>query len=402
MLLWTIFRVAIASLLSNKLRSVLSMLGIIIGVGAVISMLAVGEGAQKKVLDRVTSMGADLLIVRPGSRGHRGVRGAPVETLVVEDADAILKEIPQVKQLSPVVKKTAQFKYFNRNAPSTLLGVAPTYFGVRNFEVETGRAFTDGDVERMARVVCIGTEVVKNLFEDEDPLGKTIKIGAVRFEVIGVLKAKGDQGWYNPDDQALAPFTTVCRRLYGKDNLREIDIQMLPGSDQKEVEEAVGTLLRKRHRIRPKADDDFYVRNVAEMADAAQAMTRTFTVLLGAVAAISLLVGGIGIMNIMLVTVTERTREIGIRKAIGATNWDVMVQFLLESFVMSVLGGGLGVALGVGGATLFAHLADFPTVIKSSAVILALAVSAGVGVFFGFYPARRAAALDPIECLRYE
>jgi len=402
MLFWTILKVAINSLMANKVRSLLSMLGIIIGVAAVISMLALGSGAQKQILDQVTAMGANLLIVRPGQSGQHGVVTGTAVTLKLEDARAMLSRVPQIRMLSPVVQGSGQFKYGSRNSRSSIMGVAVPYLSIRNYEVEKGRAFTEGEEERMARVTVLGPATVENLFGTEDAVGKTIKINGMNFDVIGVLKSKGDHGWHNPDDQAIIPYTTAMKQLLGVDYLREIDVQMVGSAKHEEVQTALEEVLRRQHRILPGQEDDFYIRNVAEMVETAATVTRTFTVLLGSVGAISLLVGGIGIMNIMLVTVTERTREIGVRKAIGAKDRDVLVQFLLEAVIMSGLGGVFGIGLGVGGALLISNASQFETVIYPSSVVLAFSFSAAVGVFFGFYPARRAAALDPIEALRYE
>ena len=402
MLFWTIVKVATKSLLANKLRSILAMLGIIIGVAAVISMLALGAGAQKRIVDRISSMGANLLIVRPGQGGHRGVRTGPVQTLTLNDAQALLDDVPTIDVIAPVVRGSGQFKYYGNNSQSVITGTSITYFPIRNFEVERGRPFTESEVEHSARVAVLGPTTVENLFEESDPLEETVKINGMNFKVVGVLKAKGDQGWSNPDDQAIIPYTTAMKQILGVDYLREIDLQAVEGADHEQVQTEATQVLRRRHRIQSEADDDFHIRNLAEMAQAASDVTQTFTILLGAVAGISLLVGGIGIMNIMLVTVTERTREIGIRKAIGAKDRDILTQFLLEAIVMSGLGGLLGVLVGVGGAEAIAQMSQFGTVIKASSVVLALSVSTAVGIFFGFYPARRAALLDPIDALRYE
>lgn len=405
MLFWTIVRVAIASLWANRLRSILSMLGVIIGVGAVIAMLAVGEGAQKRILDQVTSMGANLLIVRAGEAGRHGVAsGSSVESLTVEDAEAILAGVDKVARLTPAVQTSGQFKFKNKNSRTSILGAAPTYFEIRNYVVEKGRSFTDGEVGRRSRVAVLGATTAANLFGDANPVGVTIRIDGIDFLVVGVLKAKGSGGGMggDPDDVAVVPYTTAMRRLMGVRFLREIDVQIEPTADQTQVQVAVETLLRKRHRIRPGGTDDFNVRNVAEMVETAASVTRTFTILLAAVATISLVVGGIGIMNIMLVTVTERTREIGIRKAIGAKNGDVLRQFLLEAVTMSCLGGIIGAGLGVGTAEVVARVTSFQTLVETRAVLVSLGFAAAVGIFFGWYPARRAANLDPIECLRYE
>jgi putative ABC transport system permease protein len=346
MLFWTIVKVALKSLSANKLRSFLAMLGIIIGVGSVISMLALGTGAQKQVMERISQMGTNLLVVRPGQRGSRGAQTGTQRNLVPDDAMAILSEVSGVSQVAPVVSAGAQLKHFNRNARTIVIGSTMTYFPIRNFEIEHGRAFTESESETMARVAVIGPVTVENLFGAGEPVGQTIKINGINFRVIGILKSKGDQGWFNPDDQAIIPYTTAMKQLFGLDHLREIDIQVADGVDTGKVKEATSALLRRRHRLQADAADDFYIRSQAEMVEMASSVTRTFTILLGGIAGISLLVGGIGIMNIMLVTVTERTREIGVRKAIGARDRDILRQFLLETLILSGLGGLFGVAFG--------------------------------------------------------
>jgi len=378
------------------------MLGIIIGVGAVISMLALGAGAKSRVVDRISAMGTNLLIVRPGTRGSRGVRSGTEQNLTLADAQAIVNEVPGVRQVAPVVTGTAQLKYFNKNASATTTGTSITYFPIRGFEIERGRAFTETEVERTSRVVVLGPTTAENLFGTSDPVGETIKIKGINFHVVGVLKPKGDQGWFNPDDQAIVPYTTAMKQLFGLDHLREIDIQAEDETSLDQVEEAATACLRKRHRVQAGDDDDFSIRNQAEMLETMSSVTQTFTLLLGGIASISLLVGGIGIMNIMLVTVTERTREIGVRKAIGAKDRDILSQFLLEAVLMSGLGGLFGVAVGIGGAQLIGSLMQSATVVEPWCILLALSFSAGVGIFFGFYPARNAARLDPIEALRHE
>jgi ABC-type antimicrobial peptide transport system permease subunit len=290
----------------------------------------------------------------------------------------------------------------NNNKRSNIIGAAVTYFPIRSYIVEKGRMFTEGEVKRAARVAVLGPSVVEELFPGEDPLNKQIKIDGINFEVVGVTKAKGDRGFFNPDDQAIIPYTTAMKQIMGVDYLREIDIQMANDVKQEDLEVRLEALMRRLHRIRPGAEDDFNIRNMAEFAEAATEVSRTFTFLLGSVAAISLLVGGIGIMNIMLVTVTERTREIGIRKAIGAKNRDILIQFLFEALIMSGLGGMVGVGIGVGMAPIVAKFFPFPPAVQISSIVLALTFSAGVGIFFGFYPARRAALLDPIDALSYE
>ncbi|MCX6999118.1 MAG: ABC transporter permease, partial [Candidatus Sumerlaeota bacterium] len=346
MLFWTIIKVALKSLLANKLRTILAMLGIIIGVGAVISMLAMGAGAQKQVMERISAMGTNLLMIRPGQHGSHGVTSGSRQNLTVDDATAILK-VKGVFQIAPVVQGSAQIKYYNLNSRVAVVGSSPTYFTARNFDIGRGRSFTEGEVDSMMRVAVLGPTTVENLFQDEDPLGQTIKVNGINFNVVGVTKSKGDQGWFNPDDQAIVPYTTAMKQLFGLNYLREIDVQAADGTDLIKLQEDITSLLRQRHRLQPEAQDDFNIRNQAEIIATATNVTQTFTFLLGGIASISLLVGGIGIMNIMLVTVTERTREIGIRKAIGAKNRDIMLQFLIEAIVLSGLGGVIGIALGV-------------------------------------------------------
>ena len=407
MLFWVVIKVALKSLLANKLRSFLAMLGIIIGVGAVIAMLAIGEGAQKQVLDRWTAMGVNLLIVRPGQRGVGGVITGQQQTLTTDDAEAIVNAFPAVKSVAPVINGSAQVKYFNKNTRISVVGTAATYFPIRNFEIERGRLFSAQEAERLARVAVLGPVTVDNLFGGDDPLGQQVKVNGINFTVIGVFKSKGDQGWYNADDQAIIPYSTALKEIFGQTavkahSIREMDIQAADDADLTRLQEDLTTLLRKRHRKQPADSDDFLIRNQAEILANASANTQTFKILLLSVASISLLVGGIGIMNIMLVTVTERTREIGVRKAIGAKDRDILGQFLIEAILMSGIGGVIGAAMGIGGAQLIAKYTTYLTIVQPSSVIISISFSAAVGVFFGFYPARRAALMDPIEALRYE
>ena len=402
MLLWTTLKVAFRSLMANKLRSFLAMLGVIIGVGAVISMLALGAGAKRQVIDRVTAMGTNLLVVRPGAPRRGGVRSGARENVKLGDAEAILKEVDGIEAATPLVTGRAQVKFFNRNSNTTITGAALTYFDIRGFVVDKGRPFTSVEETRCARVAVLGATVAEALFGDQDPLGETFKLKGINFRVIGVLKAKGDQGWFNPDDMVVIPYSTAMKQVLGQIHLNEIDIKARDGADLSRIEEDAAALLRKRHRLRSAADDDFHIRNQAELLEMVSQVTGTFTLLLGGIASISLVVGGIGIMNIMLVTVTERTREIGVRKAIGARDRDILRQFLIESILISGLGGVLGILTGFGVAALLRQLTQFAAVVQPDSVILALAVSVSVGVFFGYYPARRAARLNPIEALRYE
>ena len=400
--LTTTIKVAIKSLFANKLRSFLAMLGIIIGVGAVISMLAIGKGAREEIMDRIESMGTRLLVVRPGQSGHRGVMSGTRENLTVDDALAILNEIEDIEQVSPVVSGNAQIKYLDSNVRTNVIGIAVTYPTIRNDEVEFGRWFTEAEVMNRARAGVIGPNTAENLELSQENLGESIKIDGINFELVGILKSKGDQGWYNPDDRIYIPYTTAMKIVFGLDSLREIDVQAADGVDLAGIEEEIAQVMRRRHSIINEEDDDFYVRNQADIIEAATETNRTFTILLGAIASISLLVGGIGIMNIMLVTVTERTREIGIRKAIGARDRDILRQFLLEAFILSGIGGLIGVGIGLGTSEVISVTTEFVTLIDMPSVIIALSFACSVGIFFGYYPARRAALLDPIDSLYYE
>lgn len=404
MMFWTIVTVALKSLAANKLRSILAMLGIIIGVWSVISALALAAGAQKKVVDQMSSLGTNVVMVTPGQRGSGGVISGSQQNLKVDDATALLK-IPEVARVAPVVRGNVQAKHGNRNTRPSLLGTAPTYFAIRDFKVETGRALTDADCDAAARVAVLGPTTARNLFGDASAscVGDTIEIKGVHYRVVGILTAKGDQGWFNPDDQILIPFTTAMRQVLGVDYLNEVDLSAHDESKLSVIQAKSTLVLRKRHRLADDADNDFNVRNQADVLSATSTINTVLSLLLGGIAGISLLVGGIGVMNVMLVTVAERTREIGIRKAIGARRRDVLRQFLIESVVMSATGGLLGVLAGVFTARLISALqSNITLVVRAPSVLLAIGFSAAVGVFFGYYPARRAAMLDLIEALRYE
>ncbi|HEX9746481.1 MAG TPA: ABC transporter permease [bacterium] len=395
-------KVALKSLYANKLRSILAMLGIIIGVGAVISMLAIGAGAQAQVMERISSMGTRLLVVRPGQHGTHGVMSGQAQNLTEEDALAILNQLDSIVEATPVVSGNAQIKYFANNSRSNVIGTAITYFSIRNYEVEYGRAFTEAEVQNRARVAVMGPTTAEQLGFNINNIGESVKIDGLNFTVVGILKTKGDQGWYNPDDRLLVPFTTAMNTIFGQDSVDEIDLMAAENVDLTVVEEEVADLLRERHRIGTGGEDDFYVRNQADIIETADEFNRTFTILLGAIASISLLVGGIGIMNIMLVTVTERTREIGIRKAIGAKDRDILSQFLLEAVIMSVFSGIIGIGAGLGGADLINATTEFATLVQPFAIIVAFSFAVTIGIFFGYYPASRAAMLDPIDSLYYE
>jgi putative ABC transport system permease protein len=401
-------KVALRALGRNKMRSFLTALGIIIGVGAVISMVSIGEGAKRGVQDRFNSMGTNLLFVSPGSRSSRGVRTGfgGFNTLKPEDAEAIEQKCDAIKYTSPSVSTRAQVVYGNKNWNTSIQGTGARYPEIRNWEVETGTYFEEGHVRSGAKVCVLGSEVKKNLFEDEDAVGKVIRINRIPFRVLGVLESKGESGgWFNRDDMISVPYTTAMKRLMGRDYLSSIDIEAVSMERTKEAQKQIEELLRIRHKIAPGAEDDFQVRNMTEIAEGAEEATKIMTILLGSIASISLLVGGIGIMNIMLVSVTERIREIGIRMAVGAREKDILLQFLTEAVVLSVMGGLIGIFFGVGLSRLLVHVpvfSQFRTAVSPSAIVLAFLFSASVGIFFGFYPARKASRLDPIEALRYE
>ncbi|MEK7432074.1 MAG: ABC transporter permease [Cyanobacteriota bacterium] len=396
MLLFTIIKIAFRSLIANKLRSFLAMLGIIIGVSAVIAMLSVGAGATEQIVSRVSSIGTNLLVVRPSFRAAGGVSTGTQQTLRITDAMDITK-IKGVDLVAPVVNGSYQVKYYNKNARVSVTGASYSYFEIRAYEVEKGRAFNEEEGERNAKLAVIGFDTAENLFGENDPLGENIKINGINFSVIGVLKKKGDQ-----DDIIISPYKVVMKQLAGIDFLREIDIKIKDTKDITPAQEEIKKLIRKNHKAQDDQEDDFTIRSQAEILETLSTITTTLTVLLGSIAGISLLVGGIGIMNIMLVTVTERTREIGIRKAIGAKQRDILSQFLIESIFMSFTGGAVGILLGLGFSMLITKFSPIKAIVTPSSVILSTSFSIAVGVFFGFYPARKASKLDPIEALRYE
>ncbi len=384
------------------MRSFLAMLGIIIGVGSVISMMSIGAGAKKDILSKISSMGTNLLSIRSNQRRSGGVMSGSFQNLKLDDAKAILEKVSNVDQVDPQVSGNAQLKYLNKNTKSQINGAAVTYTSIGNYEVEFGRFFKETEVNRMARVIVLGSETAADLGITKAQLGESLKLNGINFRVLGILKSKGGSGMFNADELAVVPYTTAMNVLFGQDYLGSIDVMAKDGADLNKVEAEITQLLRKRHKLADADENDFRVFNQAELIQTASSMTQTFTILLGGIAAISLLVGGIGIMNIMLVTVTERTREIGVRKAIGAKDGDILKQFLIESLIMSCLGGIIGVMVGFGISTLIGSVSDFKTSVEVSSVAVSLIFSMAVGVFFGYYPAYRAAMLDPIECLRYE
>jgi len=386
MILMTTIKMALKGLYANKLRSFLAMLGIIIGVGAVISMLAIATGAKREMMDRITSMGTNLLVVRPGQLGSHGVMSGTRQNLTVDDAKALLNEVNAIEQVAPVVSSNAQVKYFNKNSRVNVTGTAITYQTIRDYHLEKGRFFSESEVNSTARVAVLGPQTVEDLELPDNPIGEKIKLKGINFRVVGVLKSKGDMGWYNPDNQVLIPYTTAMKIVFGFDSLREINIQVNNSDALMEVETAAAVVLKKRHKIAPGQEDDFYIRNQADFIEMVSETNRTFAILLGSIASISLLVGGIGIMNIMLVTVTERTREIGIRKAIGAKDRDILRQFLIEAIIISGIGGIIGVAAGFEASRIIGNATQFQTVVEPSGVILALSflyLFAQVGALLG-------------------
>ncbi|MDH5465968.1 MAG: ABC transporter permease [Candidatus Aminicenantes bacterium] len=398
-------RVALRALSRNKMRSFLTALGIIIGVGAVIATVSIGEGAKREVEKRFEDMGTNLLYVRPGSQSFRGRQygGGSFQTLTDDDAIAIQEKCDAVQYVSPSVSGRAQVVYQNKNWNTSVNGVGEHYVEIGNWEVEEGTFFDENMVRSGQKVAVLGSEVNQNLFEGADPLGQIIRIKKIPFRVIGVLESKGEAGgWFNRDDIILVPYTTAQRRLLGITYISSIDVSAVSGSRTEEAMSQIEDLLRIRHKIAPGAEDDFNVRNMSDIAESAAESRDALKILLGGIASVSLLVGGIGIMNIMLVSVTERIREIGIRMSVGAREKDILFQFLTEAIVLSLFGGLLGIGMGVVGSTLISKLAEWQTLVSLWSIIVAFLFSAMVGVFFGFYPARKASKLDPIEALRYE
>jgi putative ABC transport system permease protein len=400
-----LLRVAMRSLARNKMRSLLTMLGIIIGVGAVICSVAIGEGAANRIQEQIASIGDNMIWVEAGGRqinGRRtGSRGT--KSLTLGDFEAIKNQIHLVYNVSPNVDTHAQVIYAGQNWQTFARGVSPEFLAVRRYKVARGSTFTERDVEHAANVCLLGQTVVDNLFGAEDPIGKTIRVKTIPCLVVGVLAPKGQSPFgHDQDDTLFMPYTTAQKKVLGYDWLDDI----MCSADSREViapaEKQIAALLRERHRLRPDEPDDFNIRHPQDIAQAGAESQNVMTILLASIASISLLVGGIGIMNIMLVSVTERTREIGIRLAVGATETDVQMQFLSEATVLSLMGGCLGLAAGFAGTSLISQTLQWPTLIPVQAVVIAVLFSAGVGVFFGFYPAHKAAHLDPIEALRYE
>ena len=398
---------ALAAMAANRLRTFLTALGILIGVAAVVLMVAIGQGTQRQVSDSIASMGSNLLIVRSGASSHGGVRGGGgnMPTLTVTDADAI-RQLAGASLVAPSVNGSVQVVYGPNNWNTSVSGTNADYLRIRDWKVISGRTFSESESSSGVRVALMGQEVARQIFADENPVGKSIRIQRTPFLVIGLLDEKGQSlGGHNQDDMIIVPLVTAQRQLFGTlfgGTVSMMMVQAESEGDMTSLEGRVRQLLRQRHHIHERAEDDFRLTNMTEVSETASEVTGMLSILLGAIASISLFVGGIGIMNIMMVSVTERTREIGIRMAIGARRSDILVQFLLESVIITMAGGVAGIGLGIGAASLVTRMFDVLTTITAAPVILAFVVSVGVGIFFGLYPARKAAQMRPIDALRYQ
>jgi putative ABC transport system permease protein len=408
--LWMTLRVALAALRVNKLRSALTMLGIIIGVAAVIAMIGVGSGAQARVEDQIKALGSNLIVIFSGNVTSGGARmGAGTQlTISEDDAYALQREIPNVEASAPQLRGSGQVVYGNSNWATSVLGVTPEYLVARSWAVVSGKGIEQGDVDSAAKVVLLGLTVARNLFGEADPVGETVRIRRVPHTVIGVLERKGQSMLgQDQDDIVLIPISTARKRVLGgtqvkSRNVQSISVKVRDGANLAATEQDVRELLRQRHRLQPGQDDDFFVRNLAEVLATQEASSRVLAMLLAAIASVSLVVGGIGIMNIMLVSVTERTREIGLRMAVGARGNDILLQFLAEAVTLAVIGGLAGIGLGLGASFAVGHFTGWRVDTELRAIVLAVGFAGAIGVFFGFYPARKAARLVPIEALRHE
>ena len=397
------FANALRSLLANKLRSILTMLGVIIGVAAIITTTSIGEGAKADITERISTLGANILAVRPGQSRFRGRSSADSrKSLTVEDIATLQARGKSFGYVTPELSNRAQVKYLNKNTNTTIVGTSPEYLVTANFTVENGSFFTEHDIRYRQRVCVLGKTVADDLFGQASPVGKKLKIRNIGFHVLGVMKEKGASGWRNPDDQVFIPYSTAMKRVFGSEYLSSISIQANDEQLLQTAETEVTELLRKQHKIAANKELDFHVRNQAEFMETLEESSQTFTNMILGIAVVSLIVGGIGIMNIMLVSVTERTKEIGLRKAVGAQRTDILFQFLVESTTLALVGGIVGVGVGIIGADMVPSLWGWRTVISPVYGILSFVVSALVGVFFGAYPAWKAAKLHPIDALRHE
>lgn len=402
------FKIALRSLRVNKMRSILTSLGIIIGVSAVIIMLSVGEGAKSKISKDIASIGSNLLMVMSGSTTTGGVRmgGGTQPTLKLKDAEAILKECPSVAEVAPVVSEAKQLVFENQNWSTSVYGVTPGYLTINDWDVQSGRPITEEDDKNATKVTVLGATAVTNLFGDLDPVGKTVRIAGSPFKVVGILNPKGQTSMgQDRDDTALIPLSTAQKKLFGTNfpgTVKFISVQAKSTEDLTSAQDEIEALLKERHNIGKNKDDDFTIRNFTQMLETIKQATNTMTILLGSIASVSLLVGGIGIMNIMLVSVTERTKEIGIRMAIGAKAMDIRIQFLIEALLLSLAGGLIGVIIGVLGSSIIGAFSSLAIFISPFSIVLSFGFSGLVGIGFGFYPAYKASLLNPIDALRYE
>ena len=404
MLLGEIFAVALQAVRANKLRSLLTMLGIVIGVGAVITMIALGNGAQRAVQEQIQSLGTNLLTVYPGQSFFRGIASQERVSLTLDDAAALTRSGgPSLAAVVPQLSGNLQVQYGSQNINVNVVATTSNYAPVNNYTVVAGKMYTSGDDESRRRVAVLGASV-PNMFgaNGRAMIGQTLLIRGIAFEIVGLLSEKGAQGFFNPDEQILIPLQTGRYRIFGTDRLRSITVRVSRPDSVNVAMINIERVLRREHQIPPGGDNDFQIRNRAEFLSTFEATTKTFTLLLAGIATVSLLVGGIGIMNIMLVSVTERTREIGVRKALGATRRNILMQFLVEAIVLCLLGGLIGIVAGIGGAVTLSKVANWNTLVSPTAIGLAVVFSAAVGIFFGLWPAQRAARLDPIAALRYE
>ncbi|MDL2280613.1 ABC transporter permease [Selenomonadales bacterium OttesenSCG-928-I06] len=402
---WESVIIAFEGLKANKLRSILTMLGIIIGVAAVVAIVSLGNGVKNQIEDSIAGLGSNLLIVTPGSVSPTGVRvvAGSITSLTYKDSQAVAREIEGISYVAPSASGSFQIVYGNQNWTTTVEGVTPEYMFVRNYSLSEGVFISNQDNITRAKVAVIGQTIAENLFGDVDPVGKTIRIKNSPFRVVGVLSEKGQSGGgQDQDDIIFVPLFTAQERMLGITHIRRINIQVTDANKMTQVQNDIGTLLRSRHKIKSDMPDDFTVRNLSAVMETAANTTSALTLLLGVIASISLLVGGIGIMNIMLVSVTERTREIGTRKALGATYNNILLQFLIESIVIGITGGVMGVIVGIFGSYGISYFAGWNTVVSIPSVVIAMSFSVAIGLIFGIYPARKAALLQPTEALRYE
>jgi len=402
MLILDLFKMALRSLIANTMRTFLTALGMIIGVASVISMISIGEGARQQTLSTIEKFGTNIITIKPGRKKNRHVSSDTVKTLKFSDAEAIEINIPLISGVAAQVYRSAQLKYGSKNTNTTVRGTGEKYLQLSNFTIERGRYFNQEEVRSVRKVAVIGSTVVKNLFGDINAIGKEIKVDGNNYLVIGSTEQKGALSWFDPDDQIFIPVTTAQKRLFGIHYIQSIDVQARQMEDLEVIKKDIDSLLRIRHGIHTDEDSDFHVQNSSQWLNSWGDAAKTFTYLLGGIAGISLLVGGIGIMNIMLVSITERTKEIGIRIAVGAKKSEIMEQFLIESVLISFIGGGLGILLGIIISRTVSKIGGWDTIISTQSIMLAFGFSVGIGIFFGFYPARKAANLNPIDALRYE